>query len=381
MRSLFDLDLTGKRALVRVDFNIPIVDGRVTDDFRIKACLPTIKYLLKGGASIALISHLGRPIEGKFEEKYSLRPVAEVLSNLLKTKIGFETNWINGLDWGETRITLCENVRFLKGESTNSPDLSTRIAALCDVYVNDAFATAHRAHASTAGAVSLVDQSCAGPLLMAEIKALDRIINKTKKPIVAVVGGSKVSTKIDLLENLALKTDHLIVGGGIANSLLKAKGTYVGNSLVEEKSEETAKRLIQDYPNIILPEDVVCAKTFSKSASGKAKAIDAIEEDDQILDFGPNSLKQMSDLISSAETIIWNGPVGVFEFKNFETGTRTIGESIANSKAYSVAGGGDTVAAINKFKLRSKISYVSTAGGAFLEYLEGRNLPALMPLL
>ena len=217
---------------------------------------------------------------------------------------------------------------------------------------------------------SLIDQSCAGPLLMAEIKALDRIINKTKKPIVAVVGGSKVSTKIDLLENLALKTDHLIVGGGIANSLLRAGGAYVGNSLVEEKSEETARRLIQDYSNIILPEDVVCAKTFSKSANGKAKAIDAIEEDDQILDFGPNSLKQMSDLISSAETIIWNGPVGVFEFKNFETGTRTIGESIANSKAYSVAGG-RYVAAINKFKLRNKISYVSTAGGAFLEYLKG----------
>ena len=380
MRSLFDIDLAGKRTLVRVDFNVPIVDARVTDDFRIKASLPTLKYLLKEGAYIGLISHLGRPIEGKFEEKYSLRPVAEVLSNLLGTKVGFETNWIDGLDWGETRITLCENVRFLNGESSNDLELSRRIAALCDVYVNDAFATAHRAHASTVGAVSLIGQSCAGPLLIAEIKALDRIINKTKKPIVAVVGGSKVSTKIDLLENLALKADHLIVGGGIANSLLKARGLSVGNSLVEEKSAETAKRLIRDYPNIILPQDVVCAKSFSQSASGKEKAIDAIDKDDQILDFGPNSLKQMSDLISRAETIIWNGPVGVFEFENFEIGTKTIGESIANSQAYSVAGGGDTVAAINKFKLRSKISYVSTAGGAFLEYLEGRNLPALIPL-
>ncbi len=380
MRSLFDLDLAGKRALVRVDFNVPIVDARVTDDFRIKACLPTIKYLLKEGASIALISHLGRPIEGKFERKFSLRPVADVLSDLLQTKVGFETNWINGLDWNETRITLCENVRFLDGESSNNSDLSKKIAALCDVYVNDAFATAHRAHASTVGAVSLIDQSCAGPLLIAEIEALDRITKKTQKPIVAVVGGSKVSTKIDLLENLALKTNHLIVGGGIANSLLKARGTYVGNSLVEEKSEETAKRLIQDYPNIILPEDVVCAKSFSQNASGKVKAIDSIEEDDQILDFGPNSLNKMSNLIANAKTIIWNGPVGVFEFKNFEMGTKAIGESIAKSRAYSVAGGGDTVAAINKFKLREKISYVSTAGGAFLEYLEGRKLPALTPL-
>ena len=380
MRSLFDLDLAGKRALVRVDFNVPIVDARVTDDFRIKACLPTIKYLLKEGASIALISHLGRPIEGKFERKFSLRPVADVLSTLLQTKVGFETNWINGIDWDETRITLCENVRFLDGESSNNSDLSKKIAALCDVYVNDAFATAHRAHASTVGAVSLIEQSCAGPLLIAEIEALDRITKKTQKPIVAVVGGSKVSTKIDLLENLALKTNHLIVGGGIANSLLKARGTYVGNSLVEKKSEETAKRLIQNYPNIILPEDVVCAKSFSQNASGKVKAIDSIVEDDQILDFGPNSLNKMSDLIANAKTIIWNGPVGVFEFKNFEMGTKAIGESIANSRAYSVAGGGDTVAAINKFKLREKISYVSTAGGAFLEYLEGRNLPALTPL-
>ena len=380
MRSLTDLALAGKRVLVRVDFNVPIVDNRVTDDFRIKACLPTIKYLLNEGASVALISHLGRPTEGEFEERYSLRPVVEVLSNLLETRVRFETDWINRLDWRKTRITLCENVRFLNGESSNDPDLSKRIAALCDVYVNDAFATAHRAHASTVGAVSLIDQSCAGPLLIAEIKALNRIIKQTKKPIVAVVGGSKVSTKIDLLENLALKMDHLIVGGGIANSLLKARGTYVGDSLIEQKSERIAKRLIQEYPNIILPEDVVCAKTFSQSASGEVKSIDAIEEDDQILDFGPNSLRQMSYLISNAETIIWNGPVGVFEFRNFEVGTKTIGESIANSQAYSVAGGGDTVAAINKFKLRNKISYVSTAGGAFLEYLEGRNLPALSPL-
>ena len=380
MKSVFDLDLTGKHVLARVDFNVPLVNQTVTDDFRIKACLPTIRHLLKEGASVALISHLGRPSEGEFKEKYSLRPVAKVLSDLLKTKVGFEKNWIDGLDWEKERLTLCENVRFLSGENSNDFDLAKKMATLCDVYVNDAFASAHRAHASTLGVAALSKQSCAGPLLVAEIKALDRIIKKTKKPVLAIVGGSKVSTKIDLLENLAIKADHLIVGGGIANSLLKAKGIHVGNSLVEEESKETAKRLNNDYNNIILPDDVVCAKNFNENAKGVIKSVDAIEEDDQILDFGPSSLQSMSKLIMNAETIIWNGPVGVFEFKNFEAGTKIIGESIASSKAYSVAGGGDTVAAINKFGLSSEISYVSTAGGAFLEYLEGRELPALTPL-
>ncbi|MEC9248745.1 MAG: phosphoglycerate kinase [Pseudomonadota bacterium] len=377
MKSLVDLQLAGKKVLIRVDFNVPLQDGLVVDDYRIKACLPTINYILDRGASIALISHLGRPEEGRFEPNLSLEPVASILSQLLGRKVNFLRNWIDGICMEDNQIAVCENVRFLEGEISNDKDLSKKMANLCDIFVNDAFACAHRSHASTCGVASFAKIACAGPLLLAEIEALERVTNLTKKPIVAIVGGGKVSTKITLLENLATKVDYLIVGGGIANTLLKAQGKKVGASLVEKKSAATAENLVTTHRNLVLPEDIVCAKKFEKKAIGTIKNIDEIESDDQILDFGPRTMRKIDQLIEKAETIIWNGPVGVFEFDNFQVGTKSLSMSIARSKAFSVAGGGDTVAAVNKFGIGKKLSYVSTAGGAFLEYLEGKELPAL----
>ena len=374
------MQLEGKKVLVRVDFNVPLQDGMVVDDFRIKACLPTINYILEQGASLALVSHLGRPEEGKFEPSLSLEPVATTLSQLLDKKVTFSKDWIDGISMEDNQVTVCENVRFLEGEASNDKDLSRKMANLCDIFVNDAFACAHRTHASTCGVASFAEIACAGPLVLAEVQALERVTNLTKKPIVAVVGGAKVSSKIILLEKLATRVDNLIVGGGIANTLLKARGKKIGASLVEKRSAATAKQLVTTHRNLLLPEDIVCAKEFDKNAVGTIKDIDEIDADDQILDFGPRTMRKIDQLIENAETIIWNGPLGVFEFDNFQDGTKSLSMSIARSKAFSVAGGGDTIAAVNKFGIEEKLSYVSTAGGAFLEYLEGQKLPALLYL-
>ena len=377
MIELADLELRGKRTLVRVDFNVPIKNKMVRDDYRIQVALPTIKYIVEQGASVILVSHLGRPAEGVLDPTLSLEPVARVLSNLLQEKVTFQKNWINGLEIPDAQIVLCENVRFLTGESKNDKALAKKMAGLCDIFVNDAFSCAHRLHVSTYGIASFAPVACAGPLLIAEINALTRVLTSAETPIVAIVGGAKVSTKINLLENLAPKVDSLIAGGGIANSLLKALGYNVGYSLVEKESSEIAARLINTYSNIILPQDVVCAKEFSENAIGKIKNIDEIEKDDQILDFGPLTMKNITMLINNAKTVLWNGPLGVFEFSNFENGTKTLSESIANSTAFSVAGGGDTLAAIEKYGISDDISYISTGGGAFLEFLGGKILPSI----
>ena len=379
-----DLDLNNKTVLIRQDLNVPISDGSVSNDARIRASLPTIEMALEAGARVLLMSHLGRPTEGKYETKYSLAPVADRLADLLGKKITLQKQWLDGVPASAGQIVLCENVRFNQGEKANSSELSKRMAALCDVYVMDAFGTAHRAHASTCGVTEFAKEVCAGPLLSAELDALGKALDKPTKPIVAIVGGSKVSTKLTVLDALSSKVDQLIVGGGIANTFIAAAGHSVGESLYENELLDQAKQLSESARatngDIPIPIDVVCAKTFSQDAVASIKGVDEVMDDDMILDIGPQASEQFADLLKNAGTIVWNGPVGVFEFDQFSEGTKALAEAVAQSPAFSIAGGGDTVAAIDKFGIASNISYISTGGGAFLEFLEGKVLPAVAAL-
>jgi len=376
-----DLDLSGKRVLVREDYNVPIKDGEIEDDTRIYASLLTLNKILDTGAKVMIMSHLGRPKEGEFDEAFSLAPIAKCLSSLLDREVPLVKDWLDEIDMENRDIVLCENVRFETGEIANEDELARKMAALCNVYVNDAFATAHRAQASTHGVAKYAPVSAAGPLLITELKTLSRALKDPAKPMVAVVGGSKVSSKLTILESLSKKVDQLIVGGGIANTFLKAAGYNVGKSLYEEGLVEKAKKIMaaakESGGEIPLPVDVVCAKEFSAHADASIKGIENIEDDDMILDVGPETIARFTDILGQAQTIVWNGPLGVFEFDRFSAGTRALAESIAISDAFSIAGGGDTLSAITKFGVSNKISYISTGGGAFLEFLGGKKLPAV----
>ncbi|MGZ8155463.1 MAG: phosphoglycerate kinase [Burkholderiales bacterium] len=376
-----DVDLAGKRVFIREDFNVPLKDGRVADDTRIRAALPGIKAALEKRARLMLTSHLGRPKEGVFEESESLAPVAAHLSKLLGMDVPLKRDWLNGVEVEPGRVVLLENCRFNKGEKKNDEALSRQMAALCDVYVNDAFGTAHRAEATTHGMARFAKVACAGPLMAAEIDALGRALENPAPPLVAVVGGSKVSTKLTILGALAAKVDQLIVGGGIANTFLLAAGRKIGKSLAEPELVEEARTITEALKakggDVPLPVDVVCAKEVSATARAEVKRSSDVAEDDLILDIGPESARQFAALLGKAGTIVWNGPVGVFEIDAFGGGTKTIAEAIAGSKAFSLAGGGDTLAAVSKYGLSGRISYISTGGGAFLEFLEGKKLPAI----
>lgn len=375
------LDLSNKKVLIRVDFNVPLKNGAITEDTRIRACLPVIKQCLDADAKIMMMSHLGRPTEGEYDEQYSLAPVAARLSELLDREVVLIKDWLNKDSSDFPAITLLENVRFEVGEKADDEDLARHMANLCDVFINDAFATAHRAQASTHGVAKYAPVACAGPLLEAEVTALSKALGAPEKPLVAVVGGSKVSTKLTILNSLSDKVDQLIVGGGIANTFLKAAGYNIGQSLHEADLVSDAaaimEKIKQQGGELPLPHDVVCAKEFSEQATATTKGISEVEEDDMILDVGPVTRELFDSSLSGAKTIVWNGPLGVFEFDQFAAGTEALGKSIANSDGFSIAGGGDTLAAIAKFKLADDISYISTAGGAFLEFLEGRELPAI----
>ena len=376
-----DLDLRGKRVFMRVDFNVPIRDGKLTDDARIRASLPGIKEALSRGARLLLASHLGRPIEGQFDEKESLAPVAKHLSALLGREVPLRRDWLGGVSVEPGQVVLLENCRFNKGEKKDDETLAQRMAALCDVYVNDAFGAAHRAEATTHGIARYAPIACAGPLMAAEIEALSKALERPARPLVAIVGGSKVSTKLTALSALSEKVDRLITGGGIANTFMLAAGMRVGKSLVEPELVGEAKRITAMLGakggEIPLPSDVVCAKELVATAEAEIKPVDQIEADDIILDVGPSTAAAFARSLSGAGTIVWNGPVGVFEFDQFGQGTRAIAQAIAGSGAFSLAGGGETLAAIAKYGVAERISYVSTGGGAFLEFLEGKKLPAI----
>jgi len=371
-----DLDLNGKRVLIRQDLNVPIKNGEVTSDKRIVASLPTILHAVKSGAKVMITSHLGRPNAGEFEEKFSLQPVANHLSKLLGQKVRLESNWIDGVGVEVGEVVLCENVRFNVGEKENDEALSKKMASLCDVCVQDAFGTAHRAHASTYGVTQFASVSCAGPLLVGELEALGKALDSPKRPMVAIVGGSKVSTKLTVLDALSKVVDQLVVGGGIANTFIAAQGNSVGQSLCEHDLIPTAQSLMQDC-EIPVPTDVICGKGFSEFATAETKNASSVASDDMIFDIGPNSTAKLCEIMSNAGTIVWNGPVGVFEFDQFAKGTEQLGLAIADSDAFSIAGGGDTLAAVDKFNIEDKISYISTGGGAFLEFLEGKKLPVV----
>jgi phosphoglycerate kinase len=381
MLTLKDLDTKGRRVLVRVDFNVPLKDGKVADDTRVRAHLPVIHDLLEAGAAVILMSHLGRPKEGEADPALSLKPVAEHLGTLLRRPVPVVAEWEKGLSVQPGDVVMLENVRFNRGEKKDDEDLARRYAALCDIYVNDAFATAHRAEASTHGVAKYAPACCAGPLLAAEVEALTRALQNPARPMVAVVGGAKVSTKLGVLKELVEKVDQLIVGGGIANTFLKAAGKEIGKSLYEAELVETAAEIMAAAKargrSVPLPTDLACAKEFSEKAEAQVKPVDALEPDDLILDVGPETAAAYAALVERAGTVLWNGPLGVFEFEQFSGGTRALAEAIARSRAFSVAGGGDTLAAIAKFNVAEGISYVSTGGGAFLEFIEGRTLPAV----
>ncbi len=377
-----DLDLAGKRVLIREDLNVPIKDGKVTSDKRIRASMPTIEHAMKAGAKVMLMSHLGRPTEGEPDEQFSLKPVADHLSELLGKEVRLIKDYLENppqLEDGE--VVILENVRFNKGEKANDEALAKKYAALCDVYVMDAFGTAHRAQASTHGAGMFAPVACAGPLLAGELDALGKALNDPKRPMVAIVGGSKVSTKLTVLESLSQIVDQLIPGGGIANTFIAAMGYNVGKSLYEEDLIDEAKRLMEAAKakggEIPVPTDVVVGKEFSESAEATVKKVDEVADDDMIFDIGPETAERFSAMMKEAGTIVWNGPVGVFEFEQFAAGTKALGEAIAESDAFSIAGGGDTLAAVDKYGLADRISYISTGGGAFLEFLEGKKLPAV----
>ena len=379
-----DLDLRGKRVLIREDLNVPVQGGVVTSDARIRASLPTIQAAKAAGARVLLMSHLGRPEEGVYDEEFSLAPVAQRLSELLGYKVRFEKNWLDGVTCEPGEVVLLENVRFNKGEKKDKEDLARKMATLCDIYVMDAFGTAHRAEASTHGVAKYAAVACAGPLLMNELVALETALEKPKRPLVAIVAGSKVSTKLTVLETLLTKVDKLIVGGGIANTFLAAAGHNVGKSLVETEMLDIAKGLLKRSAElkaeIPLPTDVVVAKEFSANAEADVKKVSDVAADDMILDIGPDTAESFSRMCADAGTIVWNGPVGVFEFDQFGEGTRALAQAVARSSAFSIAGGGDTLAAIEKYRVEDDISYISTGGGAFLEFLEGKKLPAVAVL-
>jgi phosphoglycerate kinase len=376
-----DLDLKDKRVLIREDLNVPVKNGVVTSDARIRASLPTIQAAKAAGARVMLMSHLGRPEEGVYNEEHSLAPVAARLSELLGSKVRFERDWLGGVACEPGEVVLLENVRFNKGEKKNRDELAQQMAALCDVYVMDAFATAHRAEASTHGVGRFAPVACAGILLVNELEALEQALLNPKRPLIAIVGGSKVSTKLTVLENLLGKVDKLIVGGGIANTFLAAAGHPIGKSLHEAEMIDIAKGLLERShaggAEIPLPTDVVVAKEFSDKAEADVKPVADVAPDDMILDIGPDSAERFAAALKGAGSIVWNGPVGVFEFDQFGEGTRTIAQAVAHSPAFSMAGGGDTIAAIEKYGVGQDISYISTAGGAFLEFLEGKKLPAV----
>ncbi|MCG8433960.1 MAG: phosphoglycerate kinase [Gammaproteobacteria bacterium] len=376
-----DLDLAGKRVLIREDLNVPVADGKVTSDARIRACLPTIKHALDVGAKVMLMSHLGRPEEGAYEEEFSLAPVAVRLTELLGVKVRLEKDWLDGIELEAGDVVLCENVRFNKGEKGNDDALAKRMARLCDVYVMDAFGTAHRAHASTHGVAKFASLACAGPLLANELEALGRALENPARPMVAIVAGSKVSTKLTVLESLTKVVDQLIVGGGIANTFIAAAGYKVGKSLYEADLIDQAKQLTAAARarggDIPIPTDVVVAHEFSKQAEADVKPVDQVADDEMILDIGPDTADQFAEYLRSAGTIVWNGPVGVFEFDQFGEGTKSLAGAVAESAAFSIAGGGDTLAAVDKYGVSDRISYISTGGGAFLEFLEGKTLPAV----
>ena len=380
INSMDDFDLAGKRVLLREDLNVPIKDGVISNENRINASLPTIQAALKAKARVIIMSHLGRPEEGKFDAQFSLAPVARRLSELLGQEVRLVDDWRSApLEVAPGRAVLCENVRFCPGEKKDNEDLGRAMAALCDIYVMDAFATAHRAQASTHAVARFAPKSCAGPLLLKELEALDKALEKPARPLLAIVGGAKVSSKLTILDALTGKVDELIVGGGIANNFIAASGHNVGKSLYEPDLLEEAKKIMQRV-HVPIPVDVVCAREVSDSAKAVVKNVTDVGAEDMILDVGPATASQYADMLKKAGTIIWNGPLGVFEYEQFTHGTRTMAEAIAQSKAFSLAGGGETVAALDKFGLRGKMSYVSTAGGAFLEYLEGRVLPAVAML-
>ena len=378
------LDLAGKRVLIREDLNVPVQGGEVTSDARIRASLPTIKLALEKGARVMLLSHLGRPEEGKFDPALSLEPVANRLSELLGQKVPLVRDWLDGVSLEPGHAVLCENVRFNKGEKKDNEDLARRMAALCDVFVMDAFGTAHRAEASTHGVARFAPVACAGPLLVGELSALERALEKPQRPLVAIVAGSKVSTKLTILEALLEKVDRLIVGGGIANTFLAATGVNVGRSLCEMDRLDTCRKLIararERGADIPLPTDVVVANEFAATAHADVRGIHDVRPEELILDIGPDTSERLAKLIADAGTVLWNGPVGVFEFDQFGEGTRTVANAIASSKAFSLAGGGDTLAAIEKYGVEEGISYISTGGGAFLEFVEGKRLPAVAAL-
>lgn len=375
-KRMTDLNLKGKRVLIREDLNVPLKEGRITSDARIRAALPTLRQALDAGARVIITSHLGRPTEGLFDEAASLAPVAKHLSCLLEQEVPLLRDWLDGVEVAEGQAVLCENVRFNVGEKKNDEALSQKMAALCDLFVMDAFGTAHRAQASTHGVGRFAPEACAGPLLAAELDALGRALNAPEKPLVAVVGGSKVSTKLEVLDALADKVDQLILGGGIANTFLAAAGFPVGKSLYEPDLLDAARNIMQKT-QIPLPVDVVVAKEFSADADATLKSADEVVEDDMILDIGPKTAHIQAALLKEARSIIWNGPVGVFEIEQFSHGTAELAQSIAESEAFSIAGGGDTLAAIDKFGIVDQVSYISTGGGAFLEFVEGKKLPAV----
>jgi phosphoglycerate kinase len=381
IKRMVDLDLSGKRVLIRQDLNVPVKNGQVTSDIRIQASVPTIKHALAAGAAVMLLSHLGRPVEGQYDEASSLKPVAERLSLLLGKPVRLEKDWLDGVTVSPGEVVLCENVRFNAGEEKNNDELGQKMAKLCDIFVMDAFGTAHRAQASTHSVAKFAPIVCAGPLLASELDALGKALETPAKPLIAIVGGSKVSTKLTVLKSLSEKVDQLIVGGGIANTFIAAAGFPVGKSLYEADLLDEAKRLIAAAKlagsDIPIPVDVVCAKEFSETAVATIKKVQDVEADDLILDIGPDTAKQYAELIKSAGTIVWNGPVGVFEIEQFSHGTQSLANAIAESTAFSIAGGGDTLAAIDKYGINDQVSYTSTGGGAFLEFLEGKELPAV----
>ena len=374
---MMDLDLKGKKTMIRLDLNVPIEHGQITSDARIKASIPTILAAQNKGAKVIVLSHLGRPDPDKIDTQFSLQTVAKRLGELINQDIDFIPNWIDSIP-DNGNVVLCENTRYHQGEKSNDEELSKRIASLCDVYVMDAFGASHRKHASTYGAIKFSNKACAGPLLSGEIESLKKAMSAPEKPLVAIIGGAKVSSKLGVIESLANSCDSIIVGGGIANTFLLANGNSVGNSLIETEMIEAAKRILKlDQVYVPLPTDVVVAKEFSNEATALTKSMDQVEEDDLILDIGPETTNAYNELIASARTIIWNGPVGVFEIEQFSQGTAEIAKAIAANSGYKIVGGGDTVAVIEKYGISDSISYVSTGGGAFLEFVKNGTLDAL----
>jgi len=378
---MIDLDLVGKRVLIRQDLNVPLKDGKVADDTRIRASLGTIKAAIDAGARVMLMSHLGRPTEGEYDEAASLAPVATYISDNCDIPVRLVKDWLDGVDVAEGAVVLCENVRFNKGEKADDDGLSKKMAALCDIFVMDAFGTAHRAQASTHGVAKYAPVACAGPLLASELDALGKALDNPARPMVAIVGGSKVSTKLTVLESLSKVVDQLIVGGGIANTFIAAAGHNVGKSLCEHDLIDIANKLSAEAKarggDIPVPNDVVCGKEFSENTAATLKCVKETTDDDMIFDVGPKTSAAFAEILKKAGTIVWNGPIGVFEFDQFGEGTKALAMAIAESDAFSIAGGGDTLAAVAKYGIADKVSYISTGGGAFLEFLEGKKLPAV----